>query len=235
MHSTTPIKLLIKEQRLNLAHASNEKEWSNMHIDNLLHIFSFLDFTNLLSAQKVCKNWRLVGEEEIIWKNLCAKIVRVSLQTLPPLTKNSTYKNYVFQEHRLKFFGLTLERKYQTNSLAHGRYFIEGDQLYLKQWKSLSSQAINEPHNLQNIQNVEQLVLRHNEMGFFTSQVSPRHNFNRLITIIDLNKGLKLGTIDLDDALTVDEKNHVLQAVVSATILEDNQLLTVSSIGILAY
>ncbi|KIC77145.1 hypothetical protein DB41_CX00110 [Neochlamydia sp. TUME1] len=61
----------------------------------IVHIFSFLSATNLATAQRVCKHWRKIAEEDSLWQRHhqrrlgCKPLMRIFSKRVPYSFKQS--------------------------------------------------------------------------------------------------------------------------------------------------
>lgn len=63
----------------------NENIWTFLPYPSLFQIFSYLDYTDLISVSEVCKSWYQVSRDDFLWKRLFYKHFAVDCSVpLPP-------------------------------------------------------------------------------------------------------------------------------------------------------
>jgi len=93
-------------------------------LDNLLHIFSFLDPTSLRQCSKVCTGWKVLSERDFIWKPLFHKHF--------PLCKNIYHQEKV--PFKIQFKEETL-RVLRSKNLQEGKYLS-------RRWPELGEEIV---------------------------------------------------------------------------------------------
>ncbi|KAL1813697.1 hypothetical protein ACET3Z_023762 [Daucus carota] len=87
--------------------------------DICLKIFCFLDHQNLAAAHQVCRRWKLMASENILWANLFEERWGIDSATFYAPTDSKSWKDVYIVQDRCDRIGLGL------------KIICEGDECYL--------------------------------------------------------------------------------------------------------